>query len=155
MNTTDRPLRALTIWQPWAAAIATGRKNVENRIWPTRYRGTVAIHAGRTLDKSALDTTAPLNFQDPLVRRTYTAAPPHLRALSSIVALAELTDCHPARRCCRPWGVVEPDAYHWVLTNIRALSEPIPCKTGRQRLWIPDPATLAALATAPLAQVGA
>ena len=140
----DRPLRALTVKQPWAAAIATGHKNVENRLWPTRWRGPLAIHAGRTLDNFALDTTAPLNFQHPLIRAVYTAAPPHMRTLGAIVALAELTDCHPANGCCAPWGDTEPDAWHWVLTVIRALPHPIPC-TGHQRLWIPQPPTRAAL----------
>ncbi len=153
MNTADLPLRALTIHQPWAACIAaTAGKDVENRLWPTRYRGPLAIHSGRTLDEFALNTTATMVFHDlESVQRTYAAAPPHLRTLGAIIALAELTDCHPADGCCTPWGEVDPDVYHWVLTDIRALSEPIPCR-GRQRLWIPEPVTLAALAATPLAQ---
>jgi ASCH domain len=44
-----RPLlmRALSIRQPWAWAIATGLKDVENRSWPTDYRGPFLIHAGK------------------------------------------------------------------------------------------------------------
>lgn len=154
MNGADRPLRALTVHQPWAACLASdGGKDVENRLWPTRYRGPLAIHAGRTLDEFALNTAAAMVFHDlESVQRTYAAAPPHLRTLGAIIALAELTDCHPARGCCAPWGTEEPDAYHWVLTGIRALSEPIACR-GRQRLWIPEPVTLAALVATPLAQV--
>jgi hypothetical protein len=144
VSATDRALRALTVKQPWAAAIAAGRKTVENRLWPTRYRGPLAIHAGRTLDQVVLDTTAPLDFQHPRVQRAYAAAAPHLRTLGALVALAELADCHPAHGCCAPWGEAEPDAWHWVLTHIRALKRPIPC-TGHQRLWRPDPATLTAL----------
>jgi len=41
---------AITIWQPWASLIATGRKPVENRRKPYPWRSvigrTVAIHAG-------------------------------------------------------------------------------------------------------------
>ena len=156
MTTADRPLRALTIHQPWAACVAaTGGKNVENRLWPTRYRGPLAIHASRTLDRAVLHPAITVFFHDlEPVQRTYAAAPPHLRTLGAIIALAELTDCHPARGCCAPWGDEEPDAHHWIRTCIRTLSEPIPCR-GRRRLWIPEPVTLAALAATPLAQVGA
>lgn len=44
---TDDPLRAITVQQPWAWAIATGHKPIENRgdnRWPL---GTYAVHAGR------------------------------------------------------------------------------------------------------------
>jgi len=38
---------AITIWQPWAALIMAGVKIIETRSWPTRYRGWLAIHAGK------------------------------------------------------------------------------------------------------------
>lgn len=40
-------MRALTISQPYASLIADGEKWVENRRWPTNYRGPLAIHAGK------------------------------------------------------------------------------------------------------------
>ncbi len=40
-------MKALTISQPWANLIASGLKFVENRTWPTSYRGPLAIHAGK------------------------------------------------------------------------------------------------------------
>jgi hypothetical protein len=141
VSADGRPLRALTVQQPWAAAIASGRKRIENRLWPTRWRGTLLIHAGRTRDERSLDPADP--FPHPLIRCAYAAAAPHTRECGAIVALAELTDCHPADGCCAPWGEAEPDAWHWVLTGIHARQPPIPC-TGHQRLWIPDPATQAA-----------
>lgn len=42
---------ALSIRQPWAWLIVHGHKDVENRDWPTRYRGETLIHAGKTKDK--------------------------------------------------------------------------------------------------------
>ena len=39
------PVRALTIRQPWAWAVARGGKDVENRSWRTAYRGPLLIHA--------------------------------------------------------------------------------------------------------------
>lgn len=38
-------MKAITIWQPWASLIATGEKVYETRGWPTKYRGSIAIHA--------------------------------------------------------------------------------------------------------------
>lgn len=41
---------ALSIWQPWLWAIMWAGKNIENRTWPTRYQGWVALHAGAHYD---------------------------------------------------------------------------------------------------------
>lgn len=40
-------MKAITISQPFASLIANGDKFVENRTWPTTYRGPLAIHAGK------------------------------------------------------------------------------------------------------------
>ena len=40
-------MKTLTISQPFASLIAFGEKFVENRTWATRYRGPIAIHAGK------------------------------------------------------------------------------------------------------------
>ena len=52
-------LVALTIWQPWAWAIAAGHKRVENRTWvPARQQlkpgDYLAIHAGKQSDLPAI-----------------------------------------------------------------------------------------------------
>lgn len=38
-------MKAITIKQPWSALIVQGIKDIENRSWPTKYRGRVLIHA--------------------------------------------------------------------------------------------------------------
>jgi hypothetical protein len=40
-------MKALTIRQPWASLVATGVKTIETRSWSTKYRGPLAIHAGK------------------------------------------------------------------------------------------------------------
>ncbi len=40
-------MKALSLWQPWASAIACGSKTVETRHWQTKYRGPLAIHAAK------------------------------------------------------------------------------------------------------------
>lgn len=41
---------ALSIKQPWAALLVSGRKTIEVRSWATRLRGRVLIHAARVPD---------------------------------------------------------------------------------------------------------
>jgi hypothetical protein len=46
---------ALSIRQPWAWMIVHGWKDIENRDWPTRYRGPLWIHASRGMTKAEYD----------------------------------------------------------------------------------------------------
>lgn len=43
--------KAISIRQPWAHLIIHAGKDVENRTWPTRVRGYVLIHAGKTMTR--------------------------------------------------------------------------------------------------------
>jgi len=44
---TRYTMRALSVKQPWAWLIVNGYKKIENRNWPTSFRGRIYIHAGR------------------------------------------------------------------------------------------------------------
>lgn len=48
-------LRALSIMQPWAWLITNGHKDIENRDWRCSRRGPVLIHAGKKVDREAMD----------------------------------------------------------------------------------------------------
>ena len=37
----------LSLWQPWATLLAAGKKMVETRSWPHRFRGKLLIHASK------------------------------------------------------------------------------------------------------------
>lgn len=39
----------LSVRQPWAWLIVHGHKNIENREWPTTFRGQILVHAGKTM----------------------------------------------------------------------------------------------------------
>lgn len=151
-------MRALTIRQPWAWAIAAGHKPIENRSWTTDHRGEVAIHAGRRWDqrgaedprivKAAADAAAGATLGALLVL----AGSPQITPLGALVAVADLTHiCSAAIRgnpCdCGPWA--QPGEWHWQLANIRPLSEPVLC-SGRQGLWHTPLAADAALERAAL-----
>jgi len=119
---------ALTIRQPWLAAILTGDKTTENRSWPTKHRGPVVLHAARAL---ARDGQA-----DPLVRAALARPGAPALTTGAIVATARITDCHRDTGCCRPWGL--PGLWHWTLADVQALADPIPA-AGRLGLWRLDP----------------
>ena len=48
---------ALSIRQPWAWLIVHGFKDIENRDWPTNFRGRLLVHAGQTMARRYYDET--------------------------------------------------------------------------------------------------
>jgi hypothetical protein len=44
------PIKVLSVRQPWAWLIIAGHKVIENRTWPTTYRGPLLIHAASKMD---------------------------------------------------------------------------------------------------------
>lgn len=44
-------MKALSIRQPWAWLISNVHKDIENRDWPTRFRGSVLIHASKGMTR--------------------------------------------------------------------------------------------------------
>lgn len=134
----DVGVRAITVQQPWAWAIVSADKNVENRSQLWSYRGRLLIHAGARWSHRG--------DQSPLIQRAA-----HGRSLagaldmSAIIGTAVLVDCHLDVGCCKPWG---ESAYaehggrerrhvvHLVLEDREPLPQPIPCP-GALGLWIP------------------
>lgn len=134
-------IKALTLRQPWAHCIAHLGKQVENRSWPVRYRGLLAIHAGAGWDAAAeRDLTTLAAWRD------WSASLPHpnvtgpLRKnavhvdFGAVIAVAELAGCHHSDDCghCSAWS--QPDSWHWLLRGVRPLRAPVPCK-GKLGLW--------------------
>ncbi|WP_187414102.1 ASCH domain-containing protein [Nonomuraea sp. PA05] len=120
-------MKALTVYQPWAWAIAFGDKDVENRTRGTRHRGELAIHAGKPWDE--------YGAADPrIIAAAGQLAGPLLRddrfEFGSIVAVAELVDV--VRDSPSPWAA--PGQCHWLLANVRPVAEPVPCR-GWQNVW--------------------
>jgi hypothetical protein len=50
-NSGQATAYALSLKQPWAALLASGRKTIEVRNWPTVRRGRILIHAARVSDE--------------------------------------------------------------------------------------------------------
>ena len=45
-------MKALSIRQPWAWLIIHGGKDIENRCWPTKFRGRMLIHAAKGMTRA-------------------------------------------------------------------------------------------------------
>jgi ASCH domain/Protein of unknown function (DUF4241) len=105
---------ALTIKQPWAELIIRGRKDVENRVWRTKHRGMLAVHAGEGFDA-----------HEPAVRGPFEHG--------AIIGVVDVVACR--KRSGSPWGL--GGQWHWVLERPRRLTQPIECK-GKQGLWTVD-----------------
>lgn len=80
-------MRALSIRQPWAWLIVNGHKDIENRSWETKYRGRIAIHAGKRIE---IDTYLDLPR---IVRPTPEPPPPATIETGGIVGFATIIDC--------------------------------------------------------------
>ena len=103
-----RPTVALSIRQPWAALVVLGFKDIENRSWPSRFRGRVLIHAGKQVDR---------DFDWAWLRTTTGIDTPLNHNLTGgIVGEAEIVDCVMVSGS--PWFFGE---YGFVLRNARPL----------------------------------
>ncbi len=127
-------MKAITILQPWASLIACGAKKIETRSWSTKYRGPLAIYAGRTVPS--------MDFFTPRMEKAlWNEDTP----FGKVIAIAELVDCvEMTNERIAAWremygddeiafGHFEAGRYAWILANVRRI-EPVPAK-GRQRLW--------------------
>jgi hypothetical protein len=132
-------IRALTIKQPWEACIAANLKLVENRTWQVHYRDMLAIHAGRNTASNVPDFAEIAFYQTPL----------KYRKTGAILAVARLDDCHPYEPgcCVSRWAEKQAGVFHWTLTDVVPLGQPIPA-LGRQGLWTPSERALEALCLA-------
>lgn len=117
-------MKALSIRQPWAWAILHVGKDVENRNWSTRFRGTVAVHAAKGMTRDEYDSYVCKYFRIGLpVPR------PEDLTRGAIVGLVDIVDC--VRHSDSPWFQGECG---FVLANPRPLKTPIPCK-GALGFW--------------------
>ena len=79
-------MKALSIRQPWAWLIVHGHKDVENRSWPTKFRGRFFVHASQKFDH---DGYLWVRRHFPKIKMPL---PGHFPT-GAIVGYATLTDC--------------------------------------------------------------
>ena len=106
------PLKALSIRQPWCHHILCNGKDIENRTWPTKFRGQVLIHASKTFDGPAAE------------RRNFVSTFDHgveCTDMGGIVGVMDIVDC--VEHSDSEWF---HGPYGFVIANARPLPF-IPC----------------------------
>jgi len=113
-------MKALTVRQPWAWLIFHG-KDIENRTWQTKHRGTTAIHTSAKVDMNAYNW---------LIEQGHKLPPTEELVCGQIIGTVDIVDCvqeHPS-----PWK--EAGTWGFVLENQKELEVGIPCK-GKLNFW--------------------
>jgi len=63
-----REMKTLSLKQPWAELVASGKKKIELRKWNTHFRGDFLVHASKSPDTNAMqklgfnENSLPLGF---------------------------------------------------------------------------------------------
>jgi hypothetical protein len=148
-------MRALTLTQPWAGLVASGVKLVENRprrmIKSEDFGKPFAIHASRVHDESVwpriigIEPRLALDHPESLTRRDRMHE--RMTTTSCVIGVAAIHGCITGSPDI-PWHVgeiVQKDQMRWffgpigyVLRDVIALHEPVPCR-GWQGFWtLPD-----------------
>lgn len=139
-------MKAITVWQPWASLLATGKKHIETRSWRTNYRGEILIHAAKKPysqielmipreDRKLIEDALRLRYID-WKERVPTSVIVGKANLVNCVLIDETTaelikEQHPDEYA---FGDFTPGRYAWVMESPVLFKEPIPAK-GKQRLW--------------------
>lgn len=107
-------LLAISVRQPWAQLLAMRKKPVENRSWPTRFRGRVLIHASKGLTRIEYDDAIDFCIRRCHLDETYQ----HMLRFDNlqrggIVGEMVITDCvkqHESPYFVGPFGFVAAQA---------------------------------------------
>lgn len=123
-------MKVLTIKQPWATLIMQGDKRFEFRSWQTKYRGDLLIHAGKSVDKEALN-------------RLSKYLPKEIPT-GKILGKVKLVDCIKMSTDFKNLLLKEnkdiytkssfKENYGWQLTDVEMFEKPIEAK-GQLSLW--------------------
>lgn len=138
-------MKAITIKQPWATLIALREKQFETRSWQTKHRGSLAIHAGKTVDKKACQIKW---IRDTLAVHGITSW--EQLPTGMVIATANIVDCHKIISDYEDhaimhtglkisgneyrFGNYEDGRYAWELDTVQVLAEPVKAK-GQLSLW--------------------
>lgn len=126
-------MKTLSIKQPWAALIAHGIKDIENRGWYTTFRGKLLIHASAKPDERFIRND--LAF---LRNEQYNVIDDNMRIhilktmqYSAIIGEVEVVGCIKDSNSI--WA--EPGQYHWQLAHAKVYQQPIVNVKGSLSLW--------------------
>lgn len=129
-------MKALSIRQPFASLILTGKKTIETRNWATKYRGPLLICSGTSIHNGIV-------FEDGNAKSAafYAKANDmwdwHLRGVSlCVVDLINCREMAPSD-CEEAYCIWYPRAFAWELENVRPVQKRV--VAGKLRLFdVPD-----------------
>lgn len=135
-------MKCLSVRQPHADDIMSGRKWPENRSWKTNYRGELGIHASGTGERTGiilgtveLIDCVPFRSLRDVAYRDRTAKGPRRDAAIDLAKRISKATGIPLRKLAEHpgWGYVE-GPFCWIVARPVVFDEPIPAK-GRLGLW--------------------
>ena len=102
-------MKALSIRQPWAWLICHAGKDIENRTWPTKFRGPVLIHAAKGMTRLEYQYALATVERANRIRHGNPIILPPFEELErgGIVGQAEIVSCvfdSCSPWFCGPWG---------------------------------------------------
>ena len=131
----QQPIKAASLWQPWASLIAIGAKQYETRDWTTSYRGLIVIHAAKRMTADQIEFCS----SGEVFSKTQCCA--GTLPLGCIVAVAYLEQIQRTEELInkldyieRCFGDFSHGRFAWKLRDVRQVSPAIPYK-GRQGLF--------------------
>jgi hypothetical protein len=116
-------VKALTVRRPYAFLIVAGVKLIENRTWPLRHRGPLLIHAGKGVDREALERFGHLLPVAPF-------------PAGALIGVVSVDDCR--RVGDAPATPFTTGPWCWLLSDPRPLRRPLPWRGLPGLFDVPD-----------------
>lgn len=140
-------MKAITVIQPWATLLASGKKRYETRSWKTNYRGEVLIHAGKKDPLWGISAMGKEAWAKVLLAIGQYGDFNRFKLFPTgeIIGKATLVDCiqidkQMAKRIKEQYldeyafGDFTPGRYAWLMQDAVLFEKPIPA-SGKQGLW--------------------
>ncbi|MCM3729511.1 ASCH domain-containing protein [Neobacillus cucumis] len=137
-------MKVLTMKQPWASLFVLREVIYETRTWRTSYRGPLAIHTSKQVDRAVCSHKT---IQALLGKHGYTV---DNLPTGKIIAVCNLINCLKVTDNQTTWAVLENSVivsennyflgdfnernYAWEVQDMQLLDQPIPAK-GHLGLW--------------------
>lgn len=119
-------MKAITLKPHWAWAILHAKKDVENRIWRTSFRGRILIHSAKSVTDKEFGDAAAFIFD----RFNIQVPEPDTLPRGAIVGAVNIVDC--VEGSTSEWFT---GPYGFVLREPKALARPVRCR-GNQGIFV-------------------
>ena len=132
-------MKAISLWQPWASAIADGKKKIETRSWYTKYRGPLLIHA----TKKIISTPERIVIKSLCNQYGYN---PYFYAMpyGEIICRVVLVHCKLITIYNIPDGLemnlgdYTQGRFMWIIDHLKKFKTPIPFRGSQGFFEVPD-----------------